>query len=90
MEIKQKFEMLVATSEKYIIRKSSSHKKITCAKCGERMLTAEQTAVFFGIKQRRIFQIIELGAAHFAEYESGALMICINSLATVLDIDERK
>lgn len=90
MEIKRKIEMLVATNHKYIIRKPLSNKKITCAKCGEPTLTAEQAAVLFGIKQRRIFQIVETGVAHFTEYESGAAMICIASLAEFLDGQKRE
>jgi len=49
------------------------------------MLTTEQVANIFGIKQRRIFQIIETEAAHFTEIEAGAVMICMTSLAEVLD-----
>jgi len=85
MKIKRKIEIIVATNHKYIIRKSSSNKKLACAKCGEPMLTAEQSAGMFGITQRRIFQIIETGAAHFIEIESGATMICLTSLAAVLE-----
>lgn len=49
------------------------------------MLTTEQVTKVLSIKQRRIFQIIETGAVHFTEAEAGALMICLNSLAAVLD-----
>ncbi len=87
MEIKRQIEMFVTTNEKYVIRKSSTHRQTACAKCGEPMLTAEQTAKMFGITQRRIFRIIETGAAHFTEAEAGALMICLNSLAAVLDCE---
>lgn len=90
MEIKRKFEFLVSTNEKFIVRKSSAHRQIACAKCGEPMLTAEQAAGMFGITQRRIFQIIETDAAHFAEAEACAVMICLPSLAKVLEKDERK
>ena len=90
MEIKRKIEILVATNEKYVIRKTSTHKPTSCTKCGKPMLTAEQTAKMFGITQRRIFRIIETGAAHFAETEIGAMMICITSLMMVLEADERK
>ena len=90
MKIKRKIEMLVSKNEKYVIRKSSTHRQIPCAECGEPMLTAEQTAKMFGITQRRIFRIIETGAAHFTEAEAGALMICLNSLAAVLDRDSEK
>ncbi len=51
------------------------------------MLTIAQAAVLLGIKQSRIFQIVETGAIHFTESEAGALMICLNSLSAVLDRD---
>ncbi len=85
MKIKRKIEILVATNQKYVIRKSSSVRQIACAKCGEPMLTTEQAAGMFDITQRRIFQIIEIEAAHFTEIESGAVMICITSLAELLN-----
>ena len=85
MEIKRKFEMSVATNRRYIIRQSKQVGQIACAECGEPMLTTEQAANMFGIKQRRIFQIIETEAAHFTEIEAGAVLICMTSLAEVLD-----
>ncbi len=85
MEIKRKFEMSVATNRRYIIQQSKQHGQIPCAECGEPMLTTEQAASIFDIKQRRIFQIIETEAAHFTEIEAGAAMICLTSLAEVLD-----
>jgi len=85
MEIKRKFEMLVATNRRYIIRQSQSVRQIVCAKCGEPMLMTEQAAGFFGIAQRRIFEIIETEAVHFTEIEAGAVMICMTSLAEFLD-----
>jgi hypothetical protein len=85
MEIKRNFEMLVATNRRYIIRQSAPGRQIACAECGEPMLTTEQAANIFGIKQRRIFQIIETEAAHFTEIEAGAVMICMTSLADFLD-----
>ncbi len=85
MEIKRKFEMSVATNRRYIVRQSKQVGQIACAECGEPMLMSEQAAGFFGITQRRIFQFIETEAAHFTETEAGAVMICIKSLAEVLD-----
>lgn len=90
MEIKRSFEQLVVTKRRFVIRQSPSVKQTACAKCGEPMLTIAQAAVLFGIKQRRIFQMVETGAAHFAEIEAGALMICLNSLSAVLDCDSEK
>lgn len=81
MEIKRKFEYLVATKRRYIIHQTSSDNQTVCSECGELMMTAERAAVLLNIKQRRIFQIIETGAVHYTEGEAGAVMICLNSLA---------
>ena len=87
MEIKHKFEITVATNRRYVIRQFPSGKQIACVECGEPMLAIAQAAVLLGIKQSRIFQIVEAGAAHFTEKEAGALMICLTSLAVVLDCE---
>ena len=44
MEIKRKFEMLIATNRRYTIRQSAPARQIACAECGEPMLTTEQAA----------------------------------------------
>ncbi len=85
MEIKRTFEKLVITKRRYVISQTPSVKQITCAKCSEPMLTIAQAAVLFGIKQSRIFQMVETDSAHFTEAEAGALMICLTSLSAVLD-----
>ena len=90
MEIKRKFEIMIATKRRYVIHQTPSNIQIACSECGEPMVSAEQTANLLGIKQRRIFQIVETGAAHYTEAEAGAIMICINSLAAVLDCDSLK
>ncbi|HRH46055.1 MAG TPA: hypothetical protein PKY82_30710 [Pyrinomonadaceae bacterium] len=87
MEIKRKFEMLVATKRRFIIRQLPLVKHTVCTECGDPMLTITQSANLLGINQRRIFQIIETGAAHFTETEAGALMICPSSLAAILDCE---
>lgn len=85
MEIKQKIEMSVATKRRFIIRRARSSEEILCVECGGAMLTAEQCAAFLGINQRSIFQFIETGAAHFAETEAGAVIVCPPSLALILN-----
>ncbi len=89
MEIKRKFEMSVATNRRYIIRQPAFDGQITCADCGELMLRVEQAAGLLGITQRHIFQIIEAEAANFTETETGAVLICLLSLAAVLEGRER-
>lgn len=90
MEIKRNFEKLTVTRRRFVIRQTPSVKQMACAECGEPMLTIAQAAVLLGIKQSRIFQIVETGTAHFTEIEAGALMICLNSLSAVLDCDSEK
>lgn len=85
MEIKQKFEKLVIANRRFVIRQSRSSKQFVCADCGEPMLTTGQAAGVFGIRQRRVFQIIEADAAHFTETETGAALICIPSLGRALE-----
>lgn len=85
MEIKRKFEILIETHRQFVIRQTPPRTQIACAECGEPMLTTGQAARFFNIKQRRIFQIIEAESAHFTETEAGAAMICLASLAAILD-----
>ena len=85
MEIKRNFEKLVITKRRFVIRQTPSVKQTTCAECGEPMLTIVQAAVLMGIKQSRIFQIVDTGATHSIEAEAGALMICLPSLARALE-----
>lgn len=85
MKIKRKVEMVVATNRRYKIHQSPTVKQFACAECGEPMLMTEQVAGFFGIKQRRIFQIIETKAVHFSETKAGVMMICLTSLAVFLE-----
>ena len=90
MEIKRNFEQVVVTKRRFVVRQTTSAEQTTCAECGEPMLAIAQAAVLSGIKQSRIFQIVETGAAHFTETEAGALMICLNSLAAALESDSQK
>ena len=90
MEIKRNFEKIVVTKRRFVISQTPSVKQIACAECGEPMLAIAQAAVLLGIKQSRVFQIVETGAAHFAEIEAGAVMICLSSLAAILDGEARK
>ena len=87
MKIERKFESVTETKRRFVIRQFPSGKQIACVECGEPMLAIAQAAVLLGIKQSRIFQIVEAGAAHFTEKEAGALMICVTSLAVVLDCE---
>ena len=89
MEIKRRYEELSVTKRRFVICQTPSVKQMTCAECGEAMLAIAQAAVMFGVKQSRIFQIVETGEAHSAEAEAGSLMICLPSLAIALELAEK-
>ncbi len=81
--------MSINTKRRYIISQLPSGEQIPCAECAEETLTAEQTANLFDINQRKIFRLIEKKAVHFMEIEAGTVLICLTSLASVLD-DEKQ
>ena len=85
MEFKRTTEIFVETNRRFVIRQpEESAEQSACPNCAEPMLAAEQIAQVFGISQRRIFQLVETGAAHFAEISGGAMMICPSSVAEIL------
>lgn len=80
MEIKRSVEISVEKTRRFVIRQPETDKTILCPACNETMLTAEAAAILFQIKCRRIYQLVELGAAHFNETETGAMFVCPPSL----------
>ena len=86
MEIKRTTEIFVETSKQFIVRRTKNDAApVSCPTCGEPTLTAEQIAEVFCLSRRAVYQLIETGAAHFQEAETGAVMICLVSLREILD-----
>jgi hypothetical protein len=90
MEIKRKTDIFIETRRQFVISEPETNVQISCPRCQEMMLTAEQAADFFGISRRIIYQFVETGAVHFVENETDAVMICFSSLAAILDGEARK
>ena len=80
MEIKRTTEISVEKTRRLVIRQPETDATIRCPACNEPMLTAEAVAVLFRVKCRLIYKIVEAGAAHFVETETGALLVCPSSL----------
>ena len=80
MEIKRSIEISVEKTRRLVICQPETDDTMPCPVCGELMLTAEAAAILFQIKCRRIYQIVELGAAHFVDTETGAMFVCPPSL----------
>lgn len=80
MEIKRATEIYIETTRRFVIRQPETDETILCPVCGEEMMPAEMSAAFFQIKCRRVYQLVEAGAAHFVETEAGATLVCLSSL----------
>jgi hypothetical protein len=65
-----------------VIRSAQSAIDLWCADCAAvvAMVTPERTAQLLGTTPREIYRRIENGELHFAESESGLLLVCLNSL----------
>jgi hypothetical protein len=90
MEIKRTTEFFVESKRRIVIRQGESLEQFLCPRCGEPTLAAEQIAVVFGISRRRVYQLIETDAAHFAEIETGVVMICLASLTAIIESDSKQ
>lgn len=76
MEIKRKLKISATTKRRIFFADSTAREPIICSKCGSVQSTVREAALFLGIKQRRIFQLIELNEVHYSETETGEVMIC--------------
>ena len=89
MEIKRTAEISVEKTRRFVIHQPETDAAIRCPMCGELMLAAEAAAVLFGVKCRLVYRIVEAGAAHFVETETGAMFVCPPSLdAAIGNIDD--
>lgn len=87
MKIKRSIEIFVETHRRFVISQADAAAQKNCPTCGETMLAAEHSAKFFQINSRRIYRMIETGAAHFIETETGAAFVCLASLEEALRRD---
>ncbi|MBK7704903.1 MAG: hypothetical protein IPJ30_03795 [Acidobacteria bacterium] len=90
MVIKRKIEYVVATTRRYVVRYAAPGNAIVCPECGDSMLSIEQATVLQGIGQRRIFKIIKMEPVHFSEAGTGALFVCLSSLAATVERSAQK
>lgn len=88
MEIKRKTEIRIQSKRRFVVRQSPSNEQIVCAECHASMLAAEAAAVLLDIKCRRVYQLVESGAAHFIETEAGRMFVCPSSLDAAIGKDK--
>lgn len=90
MEIKRTTEIFVETKRRLVVYQPETIEPVFCLDCNEQMLAAEQAAAVFQINCRSIYRFIETGAAHFAETEAGAALVCPSSLAALIEAGAKR
>jgi hypothetical protein len=60
-----------------------------CARCGAKLLSAEQAATIIQSTRRQIYRWVEQGALHFHEAADGSVLICSHSLLEQVEQLER-
>jgi hypothetical protein len=73
----------IESHEFWIVRKQAPAATILCGICPEapEMLTAQRAAKQAGVTQRMVFRWVEDGLVHFAETETGELLVCLAPLS---------
>lgn len=82
MNAKRITEITIEATESVTIRRAAGSVRMVCSACdpaGE-MVTLDQACTLSRIGARALFRLIEAGALHFQETESGSVFICLHSL----------
>ncbi len=80
MEIKRMLRISTTTKRRIVVSSWTAGEPIICPRCGTEMLEVKQAAIYFGIEQREIFQMIENDRAHFVECEGRSVFVCVAPL----------
>ena len=87
MRLIRRREVTIQTSETFVLRSGQAGGTASCSQCpGVAMLTPEAAASLFGVPSRWIYRWVETGALHFQETASGSLLVCPDSLQTVVKL----
>ena len=84
MEIIRKKDILIETKRRFIINQPETGEQVFCPLCAGQMITAEASAILFGLSRRVIYRIIENEKVHFTETENGLILTCPESFAEIL------
>jgi excisionase family DNA binding protein len=87
--------MVVEHDEIILVRRRGKAVRLWCNQCEAQvsMLRVEDASALVGVTARTIYRWIEAGKLHFAESDKGLVLICAQSLASLVNPDraaERK
>ncbi|MFT3742893.1 MAG: hypothetical protein QM785_01240 [Pyrinomonadaceae bacterium] len=87
MKVSREIEMWVKTDRRFIIREQPLNTNVSCPVCNEQMIEVEQAAKLFELKQRQVFQMIEIGKVHFIETDTGKALVCLASMTNEANVN---
>ncbi len=91
MQIKRTTEIFIETRRRLVIRQPEQEgEPVACPACGEPLMDVTAAAALFGMSHRAVYRLVEQTAVHFAETETGALLLCPSSLAKILEGDAQQ
>ena len=92
MTVRRTREITIQTTETLSVRLDQVTADVTCAECGADvpMLTPEAVAAAFGLSLRGIYRQVEAGRVHFQETSAGRLLVCPNSLQSLVQSGNRE
>lgn len=75
----------IRTERLFILRSRGATVERWCDRCAAavRMIALDEAALLGGTSERELARRVEEGALHFAESDSGRLLICIRSLLDI-------
>jgi len=78
--------MVVEHDEIILVRRRKGAVRMWCKQCEEKvsMLRAEDASVLAGTTARTIYRWVEAGKLHFAESDEGLVLVCAQSLETLV------
>lgn len=86
MEMKRTTEILIESKRRFVVNPIEPAAEQTfCPICTGQMFTAEQIAQVLFVSRRTVYSSVETKAAHFSEIEGGSVLVCLTSLAAILD-----
>jgi hypothetical protein len=84
-------EIISKTRQITFLRNSENIAEFSCEICIEQsaMLSPSFITDTFGISERSIFQLVELGQIHFIETANKKSFVCFTSLRNAFDLKEK-
>lgn len=89
MRLRRRIEVTVEHEEIILVRRRGGSVRLWCSDCEDQvsMLRVEDAAALAAVTPRTIYRWVEAGKVHFAESDQGLVLVCAESVATLVNRD---